>query len=161
MSLLDHPNELSIGTASPFDPDSRILLSDLREELLGKYPDELRDLPFGPEEVAMEGAAFLLARIGENVVGCGAIRPLAPGVAELKRMFVVPEARGRGVGRALLQRLEDSAGTMGYAFMRLETGLKQPEAIALYESAGYKPCECYGQYSSNEVSVCFEKRLGT
>ena len=160
MSSLEQTNGLSIVSASPFDPDSLSLLSKLREELLEKYPDELRDLPFGPEEVGMDGAAFFLARSAGQVVGCGAIRPLAPGVAEVKRMFVTTEARGRGVGRALLHRLEDTAKKMGYALMRLETGLKQPEAISLYKSAGYRPCDCFGQYSSNDMSVCFEKRLG-
>ncbi|MGI9165141.1 MAG: GNAT family N-acetyltransferase [Pyrinomonadaceae bacterium] len=105
------------------------------------------------------GAVFLLARIAERAVGCGAFRPLWAGEAEVKRMFVLPEARGLGVGREILQQLESAAGEMGYTSLRLETGLRQPEAIGLYESAGYRRVPCYGPYADNPMSVCFEKLL--
>ena len=74
-------------------------------------------------------------------------------------MYVSPKARGRGVGRQILRDLESRARQLGYAVLRLETGLKQPEAIGLYESEGYVRVECYGKYSGNPLSVCFEKRL--
>ncbi|WP_329137924.1 GNAT family N-acetyltransferase [Streptomyces sp. NBC_01476] len=81
------------------------------------------------------------------------------GDAEIKRMFVVPEARGRGLARALLARLETTAAAAGRTRMVLETGLKQPEAIALYESCGYLPVPKFGVYRNDELSVCMGKPL--
>jgi putative acetyltransferase len=74
-------------------------------------------------------------------------------------MYVVPAARGRGLSRQILAALEEEARTLGYALVRLETGHLQPEAIALYASAGFGPIPRYGPYSSDDRSVCFEKRL--
>jgi len=116
-------------------------------------------MPPIPEELGAAGAAFLVARRHGQPVGCGAIRPFEPGVAEGKRMFVVQEARGRGVGRAILENLETFATNFGYRSVRLETGLIQPEAISLYQSAGYHRAPCYGPYHENPMSVCFEKEL--
>ncbi|WP_225846052.1 GNAT family N-acetyltransferase [Streptomyces sp. HPF1205] len=81
------------------------------------------------------------------------------GDAEIKRMFVVPEARGRGLARRLLAELEASASAAGRTRMILETGLKQPEAIALYESSGYTPIRKFGYYRDDELSVCLGKAL--
>ncbi len=155
-----HDNDIVIVSAgSPHDKECLELLAQFRTELTEKYPDELRGVPLIPEELAAEGAAFLVARRADRPVGCGAIRPFEPGVAEVKRMFVVHEARGRGVGRAILESLEAFAKNFGYRSIRLETGLKQPEAISLYESAGYHRAPCYGPHRENPMSVCFEKNL--
>jgi GNAT superfamily N-acetyltransferase len=81
------------------------------------------------------------------------------GDAEIKRMFVVPEARGRGLARRTLAELESSAAAAGRTRMVLETGLKQPEAIALYESCGYEPVPKFGYYRHDELSVCLGKDL--
>jgi GNAT superfamily N-acetyltransferase len=151
--------DLSITVASPYNRESIALLDKLREELCELYPDELEGVSFHPDEVSAPGSIFLLARIGDAVVGCGAVRPQASGIAELKRMFVTGAARGRGVGRKLLQALELEAQNLGYQSIKLETGLKQPRAIALYESAGFVRMPCYGQYSENPMSICFEKNL--
>jgi len=152
-------NALVVAPSSPFEPEASTLLAQLRAELVEKYPDELEGTPFRPEQLAVSGAIFLLARMAERAVGCGAFRPLEAGVAEVKRMFVVPEARRFGVGRQILQQLESAAGEMGYTSLRLETGLRQPEAKGLYESAGYSRVPCYGRYADNPMSVCFEKSL--
>ncbi len=157
-SVLDK-TALVVAVASPFEPEASTLLAQLWSELSEKYPDELEGTPFRPEQLAVSGAVFLLARIAERAVGCGAFRPLEPGVAEVKRMFVLPEARGLGVGREILQQLESAAGERGYTSLRLETGLRQPDAIGLYESAGYRRVPCYGPYAENPLSVCFEKLL--
>lgn len=84
----------------------------------------------------------------------------ADGDAELKRMYVVPEARGRGLSRRVLAALEDDAHAAGRTRMVLETGSKQPEAIALYESSGYEPCAKFGHYRFHELSRCYAKPLG-
>jgi putative acetyltransferase len=151
--------EMIITAERPDQEDSQLLLASLRAELAEKYPDELRGFSHSPDELMIPGAVFLVARRNGKALGCGAIRPIEPGVAEVKRMFVVAGERGHGIGRRVLQRLELIAGEMGYSTIRLETGLKQPEAIALYETAGYKPYPCYGPYANNPLSVCFQKRL--
>lgn len=151
--------KLIISAESPRNKECLQLLAQLRTELSEKYPDELRGVPLIPEELAAEGAAFLVARCDDQPVGCGAIRAFEPGVAEVKRMFVVPEARGYGTGRAILENLETFARNFGYKSIRLETGLKQPEAIVLYQSAGYHRAPCYGPFRENPMSVCFEKDL--
>jgi len=84
----------------------------------------------------------------------------ADGDAEVKRMFVVPEARGRGLARRLLAELEATAAAAGRSRMVLETGTKQPEAIALYQSSGYLPVAKFGYYRDHELSVCMGKALG-
>jgi ribosomal protein S18 acetylase RimI-like enzyme len=74
-------------------------------------------------------------------------------------MFVEPSMRGRGIARALLAGLEAAARGLGLTVLRLETGSRQPEAIGLYESAGYLRVPAFGEYASDPLSVCFEKRL--
>ncbi|GHH87501.1 GNAT family N-acetyltransferase [Streptomyces capitiformicae] len=81
------------------------------------------------------------------------------GDAELKRMYVIPEARGLGLARRILARLESDARTAGRTRMVLETGSKQPEAVALYTSSGYEPCAKFGYYRFHELSLCFAKPL--
>ncbi|MFD6548293.1 GNAT family N-acetyltransferase [Streptomyces sp. NPDC058398] len=81
------------------------------------------------------------------------------GDAELKRMYVVPEARGLGLARRMLAALEEDARTAGRVRMVLETGSKQPEAVALYASSGYEPCAKFGYYRFHELSLCYAKAL--
>jgi GNAT superfamily N-acetyltransferase len=94
-----------------------------------------------------------------RVVGCGAWQPLEPGVGEIKRMYVRPSFRGRGIARQLVVALEEEVLAAGRPVVRLETGTYLPSAIALYRSAGYLPIPAYGEYVGNPFSVCFEKRL--
>jgi GNAT superfamily N-acetyltransferase len=102
---------------------------------------------------------FLVGRDDGNAVACGGICRFDETRAELKRMFVLPDARGRGLGRALLLALEDEARALGYTAIVLETGVQQDAALGLYEAAGYRPIPCYGEYAGQEISRCFEKRL--
>jgi GNAT superfamily N-acetyltransferase len=150
-----------VNSESALSSDSLSLIDQLTSELAAKYGDDGGAKSFHPGEMVVEGAAFLVARVNDRAVGCGAIRPFRPGLAEIKRMFVVPEKRGTGVARRILLELESIATSLGYSMVRLETGLKQPEAIGLYESAGYQRVPCYGQYTNNPMSVCFEKSLGS
>jgi GNAT superfamily N-acetyltransferase len=105
------------------------------------------------------GGTFLLARIEGRPVGCGGIRRHHDDVAEIKRMYVVPEARRRGVAQVLLGALEAQARRLGYRAIVLETGSRQPEAVALYEAHGYSRIPNYGPYTEAEWSICLEKRL--
>jgi GNAT superfamily N-acetyltransferase len=102
---------------------------------------------------------FLVGRDDGRAVVCGGIARFDDTRAELKRMYVVPEARGRGFGRELLAALETEARALGYTGVVLETGVQQAAALGLYESAGYEPIPCYGPYAGQAISRCYEKRL--
>jgi GNAT superfamily N-acetyltransferase len=112
-----------------------------------------------PEDFAPPGGVFLVGYDDDGRVVCGGgVKRLGDEVAEIKRMYVVPEARGRGVARDLLVALEDAARELGYARVRLDTGPKQPHAEALYRSAGYRDI---ADYNGNPHASFFgEKALG-
>jgi GNAT superfamily N-acetyltransferase len=115
-----------------------------------------------PEQVTPPAGVFVVARVDGMPVGCGALRPAldgAPGLAEVKRMYTRPEARRRGVSRAILARLEDAARAFGYRRIQLETGVRQPEAMTLYEAAGYHRIPPYGEFRDDPLSVCYAKDL--
>jgi GNAT superfamily N-acetyltransferase len=95
----------------------------------------------------------------ETAIGCGAFKEYAKGVAEIKRMFVRPEFRGRGIAKMVLSELETWAKELQFAECVLETGLKQPEAVGLYRSGGYETIPNYGQYIGIENSVCMKKSI--
>ncbi|MEM0519217.1 MULTISPECIES: GNAT family N-acetyltransferase [Aequorivita] len=94
-----------------------------------------------------------------QAVGCGAIKQYAPNVMEVKRMFVLLEQRGKGIAGKILNHLEIWAAALGNKKCILETGINQPEAIALYKKCNYTITENYGQYSKVATSICFEKIL--
>jgi putative acetyltransferase len=135
------------------DGDLVALVAEQAAELAGRYGET--PLPLDP------GAYFMVAVVGSRTVGCAAIVPLDQWTVELKRMYVRPEYRGRGVGRRLLSALEALAVSGGFATVRLETGVRQPEAIGLYESHGYVAIPRYGDYVENPFSRCFERTVGT
>lgn len=95
----------------------------------------------------------------EKPIGCGAFKPFTMHVAEIKRMFVVPEYQGKGIGTKILEALETWAASLQYDACILETGTRQPDAIALYKKNGYQIIENYGQYKGVKNSVCFRKKL--
>jgi len=136
------------------------LISALNAELDARYPEEgANHFRLDPEEVADGRGAFLVAYLDGKPVGCGAVRRIEPGVAEIKRMFVAPEARGRGVGRHVLLELEAEAQRLGATRLVLETGPRQPEALALYIRAGFIEIPLFGEYIGSEFSVCMAKQL--
>ncbi|GAB3540194.1 GNAT family N-acetyltransferase [Pontibacter brevis] len=92
-------------------------------------------------------------------VGCGAIKEHEPGTMEVKRMFVRPESRGKGIATTILSELESWAGELSFTRCILETGIRYPEAIGLYKKNGYNRIPNYGQYADVEDSVCFEKLI--
>ncbi len=101
----------------------------------------------------------VVAFMDQIPVGCGAIKAFDNSAIEVKRMYVVPGFRGKGVASHVLSELEKWAGELGFQKCVLETGLRQPEAIALYTKSGYNMIPNYGQYSGMENSRCFEKFL--
>jgi GNAT superfamily N-acetyltransferase len=151
---------VEIADDRPDSPAAAPLVRDLLAELHARYgqpdadPDRLTAADLAPPR-----GAFVVAWLDAAAVGCGGLRRYADGVAELKRMYVAPPWRGRGVARAVLARLEARAAELGYRRLLLETGLRQPEAMALYASAGYEAIEPYGYYRSSPLSRCFGKSL--
>ena len=109
------------------------------------------------DEMAPPGGAFVIVREDGRAVAGGGIRRLADGVCEIKRMFVVPEARGRGHGRRVLEALEAAAADLGYRRARLDTATSMTTAMALYESAGYRPIPDYN--GNSYASFWGEKEL--
>ncbi len=101
----------------------------------------------------------VLAFDQERALGCGAIKPFGDDAMEVKRMFVEPDARGKGIASAILKELEKWAHELGKQRCVLETGHQQPEAIELYKKQGYAIIPNYGQYAGVENSLCFEKVL--
>ena len=97
-----------------------------------------------------------------EAVACGALKPYLDlaNTMEVKRMYVEPQHRGKGISKAVLQSLESWAAALGYSHLVLETGWKMPEAIALYRGQGYEEIENYGPYVGVALSVCFEKWVG-
>ena len=108
----------------------------------------------------IENLQEVVVAYSENLaVGCGAIKPYDSDTVEIKRMFVLPEARGQGVATKILSALEQWARELNYKKCILETGKRQPEAIALYSKTGYEVIPNYGQYQGMENSVCFLKQV--
>jgi GNAT superfamily N-acetyltransferase len=141
-------------------PDVADLLRQAQLELLARYPDDdPHPKPLEADRFRLPDGCFLALWLGNHFVACGGIRRFDAQTAEVKRMFVEPQARRKGHGRVILRQLEAKARELGYGLIRLETGLKQPEAIALYEQAGYQRIAAFGEFKDSPLSVCFEKDL--
>jgi GNAT superfamily N-acetyltransferase len=112
-----------------------------------------------PEYFQPPDGTFLVVYIDGEPAGCGGVGRLGESVGELRRMYVLPSQRGKGLGRVLLGALEDAARDLGYTTMQLETGSEAPEALGLYTSSGYEPIPCWGPFATDPKSRCFEKQL--
>jgi GNAT superfamily N-acetyltransferase len=146
--------------AEPIDStDAARMIGELDAELTSRYPPEQNFLDLPAADVSDGHVVFLIVRLDGVAVGCGALRRLSRTSAEIKRMYVSPAARGRGLARRLLAELEARALELGCATLVLETGDGQTEALGLYESAGYSPMPCFGAYAGSPSSVCFKKEL--
>lgn len=152
---------VTVARADIRSPRALALIHALDAELLGRYPEPgANHFEVDAEEVAPGRGAFLIAARAGEAVGCGAVRRIEPGTGEIKRMYVSPAARGAGVGRAVLAALEAEARALGLARLLLETGVRQPEAIALYERAGFSRTGPFGDYEDHPLSVFMGKDLG-
>jgi GNAT superfamily N-acetyltransferase len=165
---LGSTRSLTLRRTSLTDPVARALIDALDAELLERYPEEgATHFRLDPDEVAPGRGAFFVAYVfgadlpgGSLPVGCGAVRRLPDGrTAELKRMYTTPEARRRGVAHELLGALEDEARRLAVHRLVLETGVRQPEAIALYKRAGFVEIPPFGEYVGSPLSVCMAKSL--
>jgi GNAT superfamily N-acetyltransferase len=153
-------NELEIRRAEITSPIVQQLILALNAELEAMYPEEgANHFRLDADEVSDGRGAFLVAYRDGQAVGCGAVRRNDPQVAEIKRMYVAPESRGRGVARHVLTALEAEARQLGVSRLVLETGLRQVEALALYRRAGFVEIPLFGEYIDSPLSVCMEKNL--
>ncbi|MEF2278218.1 GNAT family N-acetyltransferase [Deinococcus sp. YIM 134068] len=142
--------------------DQRVidLMNAQQRELRAIYQDtDERTEPFDPAILSGEGCVLLAVEEDGALLSCGALKRIEPDAAEVKRMYTVPEARGRGLGRQILAALIERGREQGYARLVLETGDLQAEAIHLYESAGFGRIPNYGYYVGMENSLCYELPL--
>ena len=145
------------------DDVSQALIEALNAELSAMYPEPgANHFTLDPEETARGRGAFLVVYRGDVPVGCGAVRLLDAETGELKRMYVSPAERGRGLGRLLVVELEAEARALGARRLVLETGTRQQAALALYHAAGFRRIPLYGEYLlSPDTSVCLGKELSS
>lgn len=143
----------------PGQPPASELLAAMLAELDSMYGglDGQVGVPLHPDELAPPGGRYMVGRMGAEVVAGGGLRTLDAGLCEIKRMYVVPAWRGRGVARLLLAALESEAVAMGLDRVRLDTGPKQPAARHLYLSSGYAEIDDYN--ANPRASFWGEKRL--
>jgi GNAT superfamily N-acetyltransferase len=147
-------------------PDAARLVEEVQQEYVVRYGSR-DETPLDPTFFDPPRGAFFVGYLDDAPVATGARRLRSDVVvdgsdatAEMKRMYVAPAARSRGLARAMLAHLETTARAAGAEVMILETGLAQPEAMALYESSGYTPIPGFGFYKDAPLARCFARRLG-
>ena len=146
---------MTISVVDWDDPAAKLLRDAQQAELKDLYGEE----DIGHDMTGEDIAVMVLVRDDDEPVACGAVRDLGDGVGELKRMFVTPAARGRGLSRVVLEELERLALERGCHRLVLETGVLQVAAIGLYLRAGYLPIPGFGEYAAETTSRCFAKDL--
>lgn len=145
--------------SSPLEAEAATLIAELNSFLDDLYHPDDNHFRLEPDEVEGVRGVFFIARLGGRAVGCGAVRMLDGARAEVKRMYVRPDSRGRGVGRAILERLASEAAARHARELVLEMGDNQPGARVLYDSFGFTPIPCFGEYLATPKSVCLGKLL--
>ena len=149
---------LKVSRETPRQDDVVTLIRQSDALMQSLYPAESNHL-VDIDALAAPQVHFFVAREHGRALGCGAFVLGTDGHAEMKRVFVTPAARGKGVARVLMAALEREAAELGVTLMQLETGIKQPEAIALYREFGYTERGTFGSYQPDPLSLFMEKRL--
>ena len=147
-----------ISEERPDAPDAVALIEELDAHLASLYAVESRH-GFSVEKLLRDGVTFFVTRDEGRAAGCGGLMIVGDEYVEIKRMWVRPAFRGRGLGRLMLDHLVSHARARGLAVIRLETGIHQREAIALYERSGFRRIPPFGPYRDDPVSLCYEKRI--
>ncbi|HEY0518186.1 MAG TPA: GNAT family N-acetyltransferase [Ilumatobacteraceae bacterium] len=157
---LERQPRLSIERVWLDNVDVELLISQLNSDLYSRYP-EPGALVFSLEtaDIVDGVGALLMADLDGEPVGCGAFRMIddLPGSAEIKRLYVTLAGRGKKIGSALLAELERIGAALGVRRFALETGPRQPEAMRIFEAAGYVVCTPWGPFIGKEFSICMEK----
>jgi GNAT superfamily N-acetyltransferase len=140
------------------DPIAQELVGQVQQEYVARYggPDAA---VVDAAEFAAPAGLFLVARVGGVPVACGGWRVIEPGVVEVKRVYVVPEQRRRGLAEVVMGALEDTARRAGHRRVVLNTGPEQPEALGLYAALGYRPVPGFGVYACVPDAVFLGKEL--
>jgi putative acetyltransferase len=149
-----------IAEERPDSPDAVALIGELDDHLGALYAVQSRH-GFSVEKLLRDGVKFFIARDGGRPAGCGGVLLVGREYAEVKRMYVRPAFRGRRIGRLMLDHLVEHARQHGLTVIRLETGIHQREAIALYEARGFRKIPPFGPYRDDPVSLCYELRLSS
>lgn len=146
---------VEVVASDPGGAEARLLLGRLDAELAPHYAREHR-FGYSVERLRQRGVRFFVARLAGIAVGCAGLEPQGR-MGELKRMFVLPEARGNGAADALLDRIETEAAAPGLDAIRLETGDRQHAAIRFYRRRGFRVADPWGDYASSPSSICMER----
>lgn len=150
--------EITVAETPPDSPEIIKLIALLDEYQNNLYPEEFNELD-NIAELSRPNVIFASAQKGNTLIGCGAVKLINNQYGELKRFFVIPEARGLGAAGKILNFLESRAKSAGIKIIRLETGIHQSGAIGLYEKNGFCKIPPFGDYKENPYSVCMEKQL--
>ena len=154
-------NSLSVRQEDPTSEAAAQMIRELTAELFERYQDLGLDGAgsFAPGDSLVPRSAFVVARLGDRPVGCGALRSLDEDTVEIKRMYVAADVRRRGIAAAIVAELERLAAEFGHRAVRLETGDRQREAVAFYEKLNFQHIPRFGGYVDRDFSICFEKVL--
>jgi GNAT superfamily N-acetyltransferase len=144
---------VELRSAGATDPEVVALTTAQQTELAAMYGEDQPLVGLHPD------ISFTVLALDGAAVGCVGLQPVMPGLGEIKRMYVVPTARGWGLSRLLLDAVESQARSTGLTRLQLETGTRQTEAIALYTNHGYRPTPPYPPFENEDVSFCFAKDL--
>lgn len=147
-----------ITAEQPNTPDAIRLIEELESELVGKYPSESRH-GYSIEKLLKQKVAFFVTRLNGAAAGCGGVQLFGREYGELKRMFVSPAFRGKGLAKLMLEHLSKHARENGVHLLRLETGIHQHNAIALYENWGFNRMSAFGEYREDPLSIFYEKKI--
>jgi len=151
---------ITIAKEDPRSPDALRLLSAFMDDVKKRYDYPPTGLgTFDPELVSVPRSVFLIARRDGIAVGCGALVPIDEHRVEVKRIFVPPAERGLGIATMIMAELERSAREFDYDAMRLETGDKQLESIALYGKSGFYRIPNFPPYENDPAAFCYEKQI--
>ncbi|MEZ4860509.1 MAG: GNAT family N-acetyltransferase [Caldilineaceae bacterium] len=152
------PELVTIKAERPDSADAMALIAELENHLAPQYPVESRH-GFSVEKLIAQGVAFFVTRYEGQPVGCGGIKLFGTEYGELKRMYVRPSFRGKGLAKLMVEHLNAYAQSQGVTLVRLETGIYQTEAIGLYERMGFYRIKPFGEYREDPLSLCYEKQL--
>lgn len=151
--------DVAFAQVSVDDHDAARLLTEYAAEIAEMYDGADLAAPgmpsAGPADFAPPSGAFLVGYAGTEAICCGGLKQLGPEVGEIKRMYVVPHARRRGVAGLLLTALEQAARDRGYGTVRMDTGPKHQHAVAFYEASGYRPV---ADYNGNPLATWFGEK---
>jgi len=150
--------KIVVAPADPRLPEIMAMIAELDALMHALYPIESAHLT-DPATLAADSNRFFAAAVDGEFLGCGGFLVTDEGYGEVKRIFVSPKARGLGLARAVMGRLEQEARALGLSRLKLETGIHQPEALALFERQGFTECGRFGDYPEGDPNSVFYEKL--